>query len=795
MSGFSETEVVERVLASITAIDKPDKAIRSALDELRKAFGFQYGSFWRKEPQREQLLFAFEVGKVSGSKFRMASQKARYGRAEGLLGVAWEKRTLTEVEGLTGLEDPRSPPAEEAGLVRALAVPIVVEDEVVGVIDFWASAECEMTAARKSAVHLVAQLLSQRFQRFEDLKVHREAAENARAVNLFTYAVSEAHGLEALFRAAALAFSSAFNLRYSVIWQPSPEGEGLEVTQEAGDAPAQVREMLLAARLKPDEGSVGEAWQTDQVVIETRIEDPVLSKNGAKVSVCFPLSTEEGKVAVMQVYAFGWMVVTETRRETFGALWKVLLQNLQRTERERLMSRYDPMVNGASLAMVLADTSGSIVFLNETAERLFSELQSHLPVGGPIIGAHIDALHASLTRDGSSLSDASRLPVAARLEVAEEIFDVEIKAMYDRRGDYLGPMATWDRVTERVLSERTVEAQRQEARARQVALERRIAELLEVVDRMKEGDLTCSVPVCDGEIGRAFSGIEHLMLELRASMRAVGALAHALSESADGLSVVSGRVDHNARSTLEEVSGASKGVAEVEKSVSTVTRGVSDLASSVGEVARHASEAADVGARAVRAAAHASEKIARLGKSSALIGTVVKTINTIAEQTKLLALNATIEAARAGDAGRGFAVVAGEVKNLARETADATEDISHRVETIQVDTREVIDAIDEIREVIESINAMQSRIAVAVVQQSATTREISEISATVAQAIERVSENTSAVVRMAEDTTSASTETRRAAEALRVSADQLEHSIAKFKYDEVSLSSRPVARA
>lgn len=781
----SEIEVVERINVAVASIDKPDKAIKAALDELRKSFDWTYGAFWRLDPTRDVLMFGFDSGRVKGSKFRMASQKARFVEGSGIPGRCWQKGQLHGVDTLDGVDDPRVDPAVEAGLARCVAVPVVVEGAVTGVIEAWCSEEQPIDARQRSAFALVAQLLSQRFQRFEDLKVHKEAAENARAVNLFTYAVSEAHGVGALFRAAALAFNSAFNLRYSLLWVPSAEDPNqLVLSEEAGEAPQAVRDQVAAWRLEKGEGPVGEAWASDQIVIESSVEDPVLTKNGAKVSVCFPLSTEDGMVGVVQVYAFARVVVTETRRETFGALWKVLLQNLQRTHREKMMARYDPMVNGASLAMALADDQGEIVFVNETGMQLFQQLAGPLGLGseGPV-GCSMDALHGALVPDGGSLAEPERLPVRAPFEVGEETFMVEVKAMYDRHGDYIGPMATWEAITERIRNERLVEAQREEAKERQRRLEQRVTELLEVVDRMQSGDLTYPVPVADGEIGRVFSGMDHLMRELRDSMRTVGSLARTLSESSDALTEASGRVDQNAGSTLAEVSNASRGVGEVREGVSSVAAGVQQLASSVHEVAEHASEAAEVGEKAVGAAAHASEKIGRLGKSSAQIGSVVKTINTIAEQTKLLALNATIEAARAGEAGRGFAVVAGEVKNLARETAVATEDIAAQVETIQVDTREVVEAIDEIRGVIESINAMQHRIATAVEQQSSTTVEMKRVSETVAEAIGRVSENTTAVVTVAEDTASVANETRNAAEGLRTSADALERSIAKFKYE------------
>ena len=203
---------------------------------------------------------------------------------------------------------------------------------------------------------------------------------------------------------------------------------------------------------------------------------------------------------------------------------------------------------------------------------------------------------------------------------------------------------------------------------------------------------------------------------------------------------------------------------------------------SIQEISASTHDAARVANDAVLVAQSTNETVAKLGESSSEIGNVIKVITSIAEQTNLLALNATIEAARAGEAGKGFAVVANEVKDLAQETAKATEDISRRIAAIQADTDGAVTAIGEISEVIGKINDYQTTIAAAVEEQTATTNEMARNVAEAATGAAQIAENVVGVATAAETTTTGVGESQRAAADLARMSEELQGLVGRFQY-------------
>ena len=254
---------------------------------------------------------------------------------------------------------------------------------------------------------------------------------------------------------------------------------------------------------------------------------------------------------------------------------------------------------------------------------------------------------------------------------------------------------------------------------------RPLGEVNEMLGRVADGDLSRSVHVRSrDEVGTMAGSLNRATESMRGTVEALGTASESLSDAAAKLSTTSTQIATSAEQASAQAVTVSAAAEEIRRNVDTVSAGSEEMGASIREIAQNANQAAEVAGQAVTMAGSTNQTVSKLGESSAEIGNVVKLITAIAEQTNLLALNATIEAARAGDAGKGFAVVASEVKDLAQETARATEDISVRVTAIQSDTGTAITAIGEISEVVARISDYQTTIAAAVEEQTATTGEM-----------------------------------------------------------------------
>jgi methyl-accepting chemotaxis protein len=312
--------------------------------------------------------------------------------------------------------------------------------------------------------------------------------------------------------------------------------------------------------------------------------------------------------------------------------------------------------------------------------------------------------------------------------------------------------------------------------------------LSQLADRLKdiaqgEGDLTKRLEVTSqDEIGEAAKWFNTFMDKLQMVITNVAANTKGVAASSQRMSVVSQTLINNAQGTSTQAGQANTAAQQVSENLHTVATGTKEMSTSIEDIARNASEAAKVALEAVKVAQEANSTVTKLGDSSAEISQFIKVITSIAQQTNLLALNATIEAARAGEAGKGFAVVANEVKELAKQTAKATEDISQRIRNIQGNTKDAITAIETIGTVINKVNQIAGTIAAAVEEQNATTNEMSRNVAEAARGSKEITRNISGVAEAAQSTSRGVDESQQSVKELALMSTQLRELVGQFKY-------------
>ncbi|WP_235535911.1 methyl-accepting chemotaxis protein [Nocardioides sp. Root190] len=395
------------------------------------------------------------------------------------------------------------------------------------------------------------------------------------------------------------------------------------------------------------------------------------------------------------------------------------------------------------------------------------------------------------TPDIGEMTDCVRAPIAQQVGVKSGVcfpvivdgevvgtMDFFATVTLDPSPQRLEALRNVGRLVSQAMSRINRETADREAAAEMTA---KVQMILDVVSAAAEGDLTRELAIeGDDAVGRVADGLRSLLTTLRTSMGNIGGTAETLAAAAGQLTSLAEGMGEGASMTSDRAASASSASVQVSASIQTVATAAEEMTASIREIAKNATEAATVATDAVTVASEAQGTVASLGESSAEIGQVIKVITSIAQQTNLLALNATIEAARAGDAGKGFAVVANEVKELAKETAKATEEIGQKIEAIQSDTQGAVSAISRIADVIAKINDIQSTIASAVEEQTATTNEIARSVTEAAAGANGIAEDVTQVATAAADTREGAQNTLTSATELTGIAGELRDLVGKF---------------
>jgi methyl-accepting chemotaxis protein len=380
------------------------------------------------------------------------------------------------------------------------------------------------------------------------------------------------------------------------------------------------------------------------------------------------------------------------------------------------------MIEQLPVGIMTAEPAGDfrITYLNAEARTIMDTVTDAISVPvGELVGQPIDVFHPDSRLQRGLVADPANLPFATRVTLGPETLDLRISAIHDRDGAYAGPLMIWRRAT---------------AQARLV---------------------------------RQFE-------------QSVGSIARAVGESADGMREAASVMRESALAAGERTMAVSAASDQASRSVSTAASGAEEVAASVAEIGRQVAESAQIASQAVADTRATDASVGSLSEAAGRISTVVRLIGDIASRTNLLALNATIEAARAGEAGKGFAVVAGEVKNLAMQTAKATQEIGGQIAAMQEATGQAVTALRSISGTIQRMNEIAAVIAGSVETQGEATRLIAQAVQHAAAGTAEVNSNITAVSDVVEETGSRAGGVLEAATAMTQQAAVLKQEVAKF---------------
>lgn len=515
-------------------------------------------------------------------------------------------------------------------------------------------------------------------------------------------------------------------------------------------------------------------------------------------------------------------------KDADGKLYSVMKVASDITETKN-MAFMKQMVDFSPINTMFADLSGNLTYMNEASRTTLKTLEKYLPEKvDNLLGKKIDMFHKNPSHQLKIIGDQKNLPLRSMIRVGPETLDLLVTPINDSTGKYIGPMVTWSIITQKLATDEKAammtqmvdfspintmfsdisgtltymnQASKNTLRTLEKYLPDRVDNLLgkkiDIFHKRPEHQLKIigdqrNLP----HRAKIHLGPETLDLLVSpisdASGKYMGPMvtwsvisnevklakdleetANHLAAAAEELSATATQLNQNSNLTSQQSISAAASTEEVAKGVQIVATNTEEMVASIKEIARNTSEAANISKDTMKRATDTNKTITQLGVSSEEIGNVIKVISSIAQQTNLLALNATIEAARAGEAGKGFAVVANEVKELAKQTAKATDDITNRINAIQGDSKDAVTAINGISTVIEKLNSISVAIAAAVEEQTATANEVARVVKESNKGVEEIASVVQKVSGAAKQSSAGASQTLEAAKSLTLLAEKL----------------------
>lgn len=588
--------------------------------------------------------------------------------------------------------------------------------------------------------------------------------------------ITRAETVPEIVKATLDAVRRRFGWPYASYWAVDQAAGVLSFLMDSGDVSDEVQRVSRATKFREGEGLNGRAWKRrDVVVVEDLAEltdcprGPVARRAGLRSAVSVPVGEDDRVVGTMDFFVPVTTVLTATRLDVLRVLGRVAADKIAQLDRQSELVRITRMIEYAPLNMMYTDLDLRIQYMNPASNRMMKRLEPYLPIkADQMIGQSIDLFHKNPEHQRRLLADPRNLPHSAKIRIGPEHVSLLVSALLDHGGRYLGPMLTWEIITDKVETEARASALAAEMESRKRELEAKVNQLMKVAQAAAQGELTVEVGVRgDDDMGRLGEALAKMTADLK---HVIGEVIESANQFAEGSRVVAESASYLSESSQNQAAT----VEEMSASVDHLSKAILEINANAGaarELAVRTSQLAKQGGESVD---QAIEAMVLIRKSSEQVSDIVQVISEIASQTNLLALNAAIEAARAGEHGLGFAVVADEVRKLAERSRAAAKEITALIKESSGRVADGAQLSEKAGQSLATIVHGVEETAESIAKIARATQEQSESAAEVSKAIQDVSSIT-------ETNASSFEQLSASAEELGAQAAALKNVIAGFK--------------
>jgi methyl-accepting chemotaxis protein len=821
-----DADAVNRVLTAVGTAKAEEEAVLIALENVRSAFGWAYGSYWMLDRADKHLRFSAESGSVN-EEFRRATLNARFAEGIGLSGRTWKSRDLYFVRDLGELTDcVRRESAQRAGVKSGVCFPIMIGGDVVGTMDFFALETLEPSPERLNALRTVGQLVSSTFERLRDMTRQAETARDTAALNRVLEAMGRATTVAQAIGGGLDIVREAFGWAYGSYWQVDPATQTLRFGQDSGSVSEEFRRVSAEARFREGEGFNGRAWRArDLVFVEDlgtvtdcpRRESAI--RLGVKSGVALPLLLQGNVIGTLDFFVMSTISPSPERMEALRNVGRLVSRAIERLsieernrreaafqEREvvRLVSNLGRMAAGA-----LDEVDASVSQGEQDIQAVVGNFEK-VNLGLASTAAAIQRLITD-TRKLAASAQAGDLKFRVDAAVHQGSFQKVVEGVNQALDAVIGPLDTAAGYVERIsigdlppLIAEAYQGDFDTLRLNLNALIESMHRVSQTADAVAQGDLGIEVrPRSDQDqlmmsLGLMVSSLRKVaqtsdtiaqgdltvQIELRSDrdllMRSLSMMVASLTSTIGQIKTAASEVSSGSVALSTATTQLSEGATEQSAAAEQASSAMEEMVANIRQNASNAEQTEKIAAQSAMDAKESGKSVGDAVDAMKEIASKISIIEEIARQTNMLALNAAIEAARAGEHGKGFAVVAAEVRKLAERSQKAAGEINH----LSASTVKVAERAGE----------MLQRLVPNIEKTAALVQEISAASAEQQTGAEQINTALQQLQSVIQQNASGSEEMAATSEELSSQAQQMLSSVERFQMEEAEESESSILR-